>query len=489
MAKSVERWRPGAKLALIALWVLCNLSPRLAAAVEGDIDPSVPPFVLPLPPLANGDSRGVRVRIQNDGRVVVLAEYRHPGAFNPSALLIYRLLPTGGLDSEFAMGGMFVFDNGGGELHATALELDHDGRIVFGAWGEFFSGQVTWLIGRLTPAGQVDVEFNGGLLKLLSFGEITGYNDDRLADLAIRADNGIVGAGQAWFPASRIDAAFASITESGDLDLSFGLNGKTLANFGPVNADASYSWAVDLLIEPDTGFLTFAGSSRSFVAGDEDRFSVAGRIDTTGLFDPSFNGSGFLVVTGEALEPLTFITEGAGITRYSDGSYLLASSYWVSSSSVPWRGMLTKILPSGTVSIVWGEFGHHSVLFGSLASSTISSLVLDGAERPLCVGVAAFADGPLTGYARFEGDLPDERFRGHGLTNIDLSPFPLSKSLGSDLAVDPGGRFLIIGTTYFNYNASDEFSRATIARFFNGLPFADDFESGSTYRWSVTASP
>ncbi|MGE0641299.1 MAG: hypothetical protein AB7G12_02665 [Thermoanaerobaculia bacterium] len=478
--QSAAAWR---RFAIAAMFVVSALFPQPARPLDGELDPLFPRLVLPLPPLVTGSTQGVRIRIQQDGRILVLAEFTPPGSIDPKALLIYRLLPDGQPDTGFADDGLYILEINGRPIHPTALELDSAGRIVFGGWGEQVAGQNSWLIGRLLPGGEFDPDFANGYPRTVTFGAISGGVDDRLNDLAISQDGGIAAGGVTTFSSARQDAAFCRLTSDGDFDSSFGLNGLTVANLGPVNADARATEATDLLLEPGSELLTFAGTHYSVFGTTYNSYWVAGRIGTNGVFDPSFHGTGYLLTSGSAIDPTTTDSWGTRIVRNSDGSYLQAGHFFQATIPYSWIA-LAKILENGTVSILWGDFGYRSFVYDAAAGSQVAGFALDGEERPLIAGWADFGGTyPKTGYARFAGDLPDPNFVGGGATSIDLVVGPMIRGLGNDIAVDRGGRFLILGTTIFNHATPDAYRRATIVRFRNGLPFADDFESGSTYRW------
>jgi uncharacterized delta-60 repeat protein len=129
-----------------------------------------------------------------DGRIVA-AGGATAGPGGNRELVVARFMPDGKLDPTFAAGGIFRSDPTSGNDTAEALEVQPDGKIVVaGLRGEEMMDTVgdTWLL-RLTESGQLDPTFGTG-------GEtVAGASPqkDQANGLALQADGRPVIAGYA----------------------------------------------------------------------------------------------------------------------------------------------------------------------------------------------------------------------------------------------------------------------------------------------------
>jgi uncharacterized delta-60 repeat protein len=85
------------------------------------------------------DDQGNRVRIQNDGKIVV-AGYSNNGSVDSAAMI--RLTPSGALDALFGVGGKIVTPLAPGNGRSLAMALQSDGKILLGGYANTGSGTV-----------------------------------------------------------------------------------------------------------------------------------------------------------------------------------------------------------------------------------------------------------------------------------------------------------------------------------------------------------
>jgi uncharacterized delta-60 repeat protein len=207
-----------------------------------------------------------------DGRILVAGAATHSGTV-PEATLdmsLFRLLPDGGLDTEFGTDGWrFVnFDQGGNFLDlAHAMVRDQTGRIVLAGFAESGTSD-DMAVARLFDDGTLDESFGVGGKALIRF-DNDGEHDgaDRALALSILDDGRILLAGTATRLASPLDfreaAAVAVLTADGRLDSRFGNQGRWTQELGnsrdtadfsslAMNGDLIYLAGTALVHQPDS---------------------------------------------------------------------------------------------------------------------------------------------------------------------------------------------------------------------------------------------
>jgi uncharacterized delta-60 repeat protein len=160
-----------------------------------------------------GNDVASAVSVQRDGKIVV--------AGTTSAgqdVAVARLAADGSLDAGFGTGGRRVIDYGGID-GGRALALQPDGKILIGGFG---SSGTAMTVARLKRDGSFDARFDGD--------GIFGANlraDDRGLALSLQPDGKIVLAGH-----SGDDVAIARVQPGGGLDTTFDRDGRRTIDLG-----------------------------------------------------------------------------------------------------------------------------------------------------------------------------------------------------------------------------------------------------------------
>jgi uncharacterized delta-60 repeat protein len=177
--------------------------------VRTDFDPS-------------GLDRAQALALQPDGKIVA-AGYSNAG--NPA---LARYNRDGSLDATFGAGGkvrIFVSASTGS---ATAIAIQHDGRIIIAANSYSPATGEDFALVRYTPTGRLDTTF-GSSGEVVTDVSASG-STDALGSLAIAANGTLYAAGRSDAKGTD-DVAVARYTGHGILDPSFGDGGIALTDF------------------------------------------------------------------------------------------------------------------------------------------------------------------------------------------------------------------------------------------------------------------
>ena len=282
---------------------------------DGTLDPSFDGDGIRTVAGTNGGAADIAV--QPDGRIVI------GGGPN---FTITRFNSDGSFDNSFGTGGTATHNastlaRGSGLLWSIEFQrvpsAPTEDRIMIGGWSNTSpNGASSFALMRLRSNGAIDTTFgSGGKVNTSFFG-----NGDQVRQLAIDPSNRIVAAGITRINScSATDFGVARYTENGQLDASFGTQGK--ASLDLYNDDNS---VYALTIQPD-GKPIIGGNARVLWTDPINRqfyftlvrYDTAGNLDAT--FGPGTAGPGVVttMLTGASQSSYVF-----SLHQQSDGKIL-----------------------------------------------------------------------------------------------------------------------------------------------------------------------
>jgi uncharacterized delta-60 repeat protein len=258
-----------------------------------------------------------------------------------------RYLPDGRLDNTFGKNGVVNSDLGGWEW-ARGMVLQPDGKILI-------TGRVTpspignFMVARYSENGNLDSSFGSNGRTITDLG-----GDDQSGCIALQKDGKIViGGYQAPIDNSGRNELFAlaRYTTDGVLDESFGNKGIVLQDF------TDYYDIVNALAIQGDGKIIAAGQ----VNGSYDyqhEYMAAARFNTDGSLDAGFGDNGL----AEAKFP-RFATIGNAVGIQEDGKILLGGSTYQPSADTS-DFALARFLQDGTPDNSFGTNGQVTTDFG-----------------------------------------------------------------------------------------------------------------------------
>jgi|GEM_PF-4866501 len=287
------------------------------------------------------------VAIQPDGKIVVVSAAFENGQ---GKVILRRFTGDGTPDSAFDHDGVAVGTFPAEGMTVSALLVQPDGKLLVGGsirqafpeasvMVEAPDTAVDFMLARFKPNGAVDETFGAGGYVAEPITE--GPEDDYVTSLALQEVAGeqrIVAVGGSG------EFKLARFRPTGELDVTFGTDGKVSSVFG----DGS-TVAYDVAVQPDgkivaVGSMGSGGSSEMLIA----RFDVFGQLDkafgTNGLvnvnvgswweefFTVAVQPDGKIVAggyvagdTGEDVLVMRFNSTGAVDTTFGDGGVVLAA--------------------------------------------------------------------------------------------------------------------------------------------------------------------
>ena len=220
------------------------------------------------------------VAVQSDGKIVAVGIQNHTSS---ASQFLARYDNDGALDSGFGAGGKVTT-----ELTAAyAVAVQGDGKIVAAGYTESGPSHSDIALARFKADGSPDPTFgDGGKV-------VTDFNSTIDFGLVVQPDGKIVVAGSTRpsgpYDKNPPDFALARYDPNGNLDATFGGDGKVSTGFTPGWADNGYGIAL-----APGGKIVVAGWGRPDGSGGPGVIDVA-RYNADGSLDASFDGDGRVV--------------------------------------------------------------------------------------------------------------------------------------------------------------------------------------------------
>ena len=283
----------------VVLVCLCTV-PHSIKAAAGDLDPRFGNGGVVQTDFSAGDDYGFGVKVQSDGKTVVVGE---SGVYPLFHSALTRYSKNGTLDQTFGTGGKVVAALDPGGDGSTALAFQTDSKIVTAGSVIHNNFVVAFVTARFNPDGSLDQTFGTNGSVQTTFGDSAAEGND----LALQVDGKIVVVGftGAGSYSSLNNFALVRFNPDGSLDQTFGTGGKVKSASGV---------ATSTVLQSD-GKILVGGS---YDTGTVHRFMLA-RYNTNGSLDATFGNAGVTTTPIGSGDAFSF-----GIGLLSDGRIVLA---------------------------------------------------------------------------------------------------------------------------------------------------------------------
>jgi uncharacterized delta-60 repeat protein len=373
--------------------------------------------------------------LQSDNKIVA-AGVTYNGSATASDFHLLRLEPNGELDKSFGSnGGIVFFDFSQTNDQAFGAVLQPDGKIVL-VGSTAVGNRSDFAFARFKADGQLDTSFgtNGKVTRSIEY----SY-DEYLRDVTLQPDGKIVAAGYMDNGGNR-DIAVLRLNSDGTSDLSFGTDGLFIAS------QTITDTATAVHIQPD-GKILVTGFAMNGAAIDD---FCALRLTSTGTFDTTFGNAG-LVTTGIV----------AGGSDQSYDSVLLSNGSVLLVGAAEGRIVMVRYLTDGSLDPSFGGTGIVTATLGN-PEAQASGVILhsDG---------SIFLAGSLL-YSPTDRDLAIFKFRGDGLLDESFGPagiettgFGWTRDVAHDLVIQPDGKIVATGPS--RINSASTIDKFAVARY------------------------
>ncbi len=201
---------------------------------------------------------------------------------------IYRYSAAGALDASYGSAGIASIPLAGA-TGPWAIEATSDGSVLVATSGfPNSSSSRQPVVFKVTPAGALDTSFGASGFSYFYTGAFGPFG--KATDLSVQSDGSILVGGRVGDPNSQLQFFVARLLGNGVLDSSFGTSaGMTAVSFGTgVLADGR-----KLAVQSDGKIVIVGGMG---VTGNDGTGVI--RLTASGSPDPTFNGTGSLVLAG-----------------------------------------------------------------------------------------------------------------------------------------------------------------------------------------------
>lgn len=331
-----------------------------------------------------------------------------------SFMNMQHLNNAGKLDLDFGNNGVMRIDvPGHPDIYISSVGIGPDGKIYFAGTTTPFQGERLYLLGRCNSDGSMDNEFgNEGFVT----GVIDGFDVTYCQGFTFQADGKILIAYRLRGDRVADGMGVARYDMSGQLDLEFGTNGRTLIDIqlSPLAAEAppeeksaigsSGASASGIQALADGKILVF----KSTGFNGRKTVGLIARLDKNGALDLSFNQVGY--VTFAHPDSLTYNTTLRSIMVQADGNYLGCGNVF---SDAKRAGMFVRYDTTGKLDPTFGDGGF--VMVEDAQSPRFNAMVQQSNQRILGVGetpVRATGDSAAVMFSLERDGSPNIQFNG-----------------------------------------------------------------------------
>src|SRR5438094_2059682 len=212
---------------IFVIMALLFIAPRLVQAAAGDLDPHFGSGGMVQTDFSGGDDYGLGVKVQSDGKTVVVGQSGVYPLFH-SALTRYNR--NGALDRTFGTGGKVVAALDAGGDGSTAIVFQPDGKILTAGSVIHNNFVVAFVTARFNTDGSLDQTFGNNGSVQTTFGDAAAEGND----VVLQTDGKIivVGFSGAGSYSSLNNFALVRFNPDGSLDQTFGSGGKIKSTSG-----------------------------------------------------------------------------------------------------------------------------------------------------------------------------------------------------------------------------------------------------------------
>jgi uncharacterized delta-60 repeat protein len=281
---------------------------------------------------------------------------------------------------------------------------------------------------RAFRAGQLDPTFGIDGKAIADFGQ----SFEEVRAMAIQPDGKIVVAG--WVIGEFSDIAIARFHADGTLDNGFGTGGRTTAGF------SGFSRADAIFLEPN-GKITIAGHGSLPVNGQLKNHFVLARFTPHGALDAGFGIGGRLATPLPSSDPFVNPVISA-VTRQANGRYVVAGTF-VTGGSLFDDILVARFTPNATYDTSFGSGGFVRLDVAGQRDTGAALVIQPGDGKIVVAGNATIAGNQNIVVVRYDttGHL-DPTFGFGGGVTTDIQGEDVARAI----VMQPDGALVVTGS-------------------------------------------
>jgi uncharacterized delta-60 repeat protein len=325
------------------------------------------------------------------------------------------------LDSSFNTTGKVISNFGGFNASLNAIQITPTGKIIVaGSVASGFSYTTyDFMVAQFNIDGSPDLSFGTNGKTFIDFSS----NFDAVNALCLQSDGKILVTGRST---SNVyyDIAVTRLDANGQLDASFGTNGKVLVDVQGENDEARA-----IQVQHD-GKILIAGLSSTATVGA----ALALRLNTDGSLDNSFGTSGHVLCT------FTGVAYFSSCLVMNDGSIVCAGSTIVLGNS---RIAMAKMNPNGSLQTNFGTNGQAEFV-ESAGQSACAAIQFNPFDQNFYLAGMGVSDAMLLSVK--SNGTENTSFGNKGRVSFDLG----GSEIFNSFRIDNNGDFLLCGNNAIN---------------------------------------
>jgi uncharacterized delta-60 repeat protein len=382
------------------------------------------------------------VAIQSNGDIVIAGEISP--AVHSGDIGLIRLNSNGTLDQSFGVNGRsYLSFNAGGRTpdSVSALSIDSSGRILLAGTATEANGSQEVVVARFASSGSLDKSFgiSGRSYANFSVFGATGYT---ASAMTLDSQGRIIVAGTAAFPDGHHDFGVIRLQTNGYFDDTFGYLGRSDANFtiNGLTNDVAAGVALD-----DFGRIIVDGTVSG---GGQEHIGVV-RLQTNGTWDTTFGYLGQSELTFSLYGPTKDVA--AGVVVDHQGRIVVAGELSTSSPSKLTEFVVGRLTPDGLYDSTFGIDGRSFAGFskGGVTNDVAKGIAVDAWDRIIVAGSITDNNGNTdVAVIRL---LPtgswDTSFGNSGRSDAGFDIGRSKYDAADAMAIDSSGRVVLAGTT------------------------------------------
>lgn len=417
------------KAALLQLSICFGLlSPSdLRCQINGELDPTFGIAGSVMTPLGSVSDVAFAIAIQPDGKILAAGLAGVTSVPFNNHFGLARYLPNGDLDASFGINGIVTTNIGNGDDQARAVVVQADGKIIV-AGSATNNGNFDVAIVRYLSNGDLDNSFgaNGKVVRNVAGGHDVGFA------AALQSDGKILVAGSTIINGTS-SMLVVRYNTNGTSDNTFDQDGLLAINFS-----SDFASATCIAVHEDKillgGYATH-GSSKDFALV---------RLHENGTFDTTFGTGGGVQTTIGTNDDFA-----RGIAVQLDGYIVLTGQGSIGTT----RQMASvRYLPNGVIDLEFGADGTGiATTHIHIDEDRVGGILIQPDQKVLIAG--STNDGDSTRHALIRYNTNGTLDATFGTNGIKISTLGLAASYALAVVWDPNGSILTAGGAFNGQDA------------------------------------